>query len=63
MAIAVLTGDLEDGATGRTGDVLTVDDQGENAHRTSSATGAGSILQTPAGQTRSSMWARYSSRK
>ena len=64
---AVLGGDLENGAPGRAGDVPTLDGQGENAHRRASAVVApasgGSITQTPAGQTWSSMWARYSSRK
>ncbi len=43
------------------GDVLAVDpERVDGGH---AITSAGSIVQTPAGQTWSTMWARYSSRK
>ena len=47
-------------AVGR-GDVGAVDPQGVDCGH--AGTAAGSILHTPAGQTRSTMWAMYSSRK
>ena len=58
---AVLAGDLEHGLPVHTGQLGTVDGQGvHGGHGTSSRVATG---QTPAGQVRSWMWARYSDRK
>src|SRR5665648_104538 len=58
---AVLHGNSEDRLAIGPGNVDTVDPQGVDRGHT--GTGAGSIAHTPAGQTRSTIWARYSSRK
>ena len=52
---------VEDGLAFRAGDVLAVDPQGVDGGHAVTSTGV--IVQTPAGQTLSTMWARYSSRK
>ena len=57
----VLLGNLHHGLPFRAGDVLAVDPEREDGGH--AITSAGSIAQTPAGQTRSTMCARYSSRK
>ena len=53
-------GDVEDRLAVGAGDVDAVDPQRVDGHRTAADF---DIVQTPAGQVRSSMWARYSSRK
>ena len=58
---AVLGRDLQDRLAGGAGDVGAVDAQGVDAHVNASERSA--TGQTPAGQVRSWMWARYSSRK
>ena len=57
---AVLPRDVEDRLPGAAGDVDTVDAERVDGHQTAANF---DIVQTPAGQVRSSMWARYSSRK
>ncbi len=60
MSIPFSSRDLQDRLALGAGDVLAVDPERADAH---AITSAGSIVQTPAGQIRSTMWARYSSRK
>ena len=61
MSMPFSVGDGEDRLALGAGDVDAVDPEGVDA--VMPRTAAGSIAQTPAGQTRSTMWARYSSRK